>query len=385
MPPDRTNSKPRPLLNPDLYKIGIICALRKETHAVQSSFDHFFLEPEERPKTVQGDKNSYSFGTVCGHHVVLAGIGGTGNVQATEVAKDMERSFPHIELCLVVGICGIIPKSKEEEMILGDVIMSKEVIYYTKGKHYPTGHKTEDMLAKAPKAITRGFEQLCSHQPWKAFCNKVHKNLRDLIEDESIKELQYEYPGRGTDFLYNVDYLHIHHRGNCADCRTERYCQTAVDSSCHDIGCSEEQLIRRERVSNTTAETITADAMAGGNTLPDRNRSAVSNLDSSFLPQIHVGKMASGDVVLKDGSVRDKFTRENNVIAFEMEGAGVSFTFPTVVIKAGCDYADSHKEKHWQEWAAMTAASCTKAFLGQLQMGITPNVEYVTEDTGGVL
>ncbi|KAK5284752.1 hypothetical protein LTR14_011526, partial [Exophiala xenobiotica] len=95
--------------------------------------------------------------------------------------------------------------------------------------------------------------------------------------------------------------------------------------------------------------------------------------------------MASGDVVLKDGTVRDKFARKSDVMAFEMEGAGVSFTFPTVIIKAGCDYADSHKKKHWQEWAAMTAASCAKAFLGQLQMGIATNVEYVSEGIGKAL
>ncbi|KAK5044900.1 hypothetical protein LTR84_010272 [Exophiala bonariae] len=165
MAPDHTSSKVKPLLNPDLYKIGIICALGKETNAVQASFDHFFLEPDERPKTVQGDNNSYSFGTICGHHVVLAGIGGVGNVQATDVAKDMDRSFQHLGLCLVVGICGIAPKIGEKDMFLGDIVMSNEVIYYTKEKLHPTGHKTENMLAKAPKAVTRGFEQLSSHQP----------------------------------------------------------------------------------------------------------------------------------------------------------------------------------------------------------------------------
>lgn len=71
--------------------------------------------------------------------------------------------------------------------------------------------------------------------------------------------------------------------------------------------------------------------------------------------------------------------REHDVAAFEMEGAGLSLTFPTVIVKAGCDYADSHKEKQWQEWAAMTAASCAKAFISQMQMGISRNVEYLND------
>jgi hypothetical protein len=51
------------------------------------------------------------------------------------------------------------------------------------------------------------------------------------------------------------------------------------------------------------------------------------------------------------------------VIAFEMEGAGAWDYLPTVVIKSVCDYADSHKNKEWQGYAAATAAACVKALL----------------------
>ena len=46
-----------------------------------------------------------------------------------------------------------------------------------------------------------------------------------------------------------------------------------------------------------------------------------------------------------------------------MEGAGVWDNFPTIVIKGVCDYADSHKNKKWQRYAAATAAACMKAIL----------------------
>jgi hypothetical protein len=36
---------------------------------------------------------------------------------------------------------------------------------------------------------------------------------------------------------------------------------------------------------------------------------------------------------------------------------------PTIVIKSVCDYADSHKNKEWQAYAAATAAACIKAIL----------------------
>ena len=47
-----------------------------------------------------------------------------------------------------------------------------------------------------------------------------------------------------------------------------------------------------------------------------------------------------------------------------MEGAGVWENFPaSLVIKGVCDYADSHKSKKWQNYAAATAAAVTKGFL----------------------
>ncbi|KAH6653392.1 hypothetical protein BKA67DRAFT_519313, partial [Truncatella angustata] len=38
---------------------------------------------------------------------------------------------------------------------------------------------------------------------------------------------------------------------------------------------------------------------------------------------------------------------------------------PCVGVKGVCDYADSHKNKKWQPFAAATTASVTKAILGQ--------------------
>jgi nucleoside phosphorylase len=46
-----------------------------------------------------------------------------------------------------------------------------------------------------------------------------------------------------------------------------------------------------------------------------------------------------------------------------MEGAGVWEHHPTIVIKAACDYADSHKNKEWQDYAAAMAAACLKVLL----------------------
>ncbi|KAL4874649.1 Pfs, NB-ARC and TPR domain protein [Aspergillus karnatakaensis] len=83
-------------------------------------------------------------------------------------------------------------------------------------------------------------------------------------------------------------------------------------------------------------------------------------------PDLHFGPIASGDMVMKSARHRDQLARETSVIGFEMEGAGVCGALSCLVIKGVCDYADSHKNKVWQDYAAASAACCAKALLDYL-------------------
>lgn len=51
------------------------------------------------------------------------------------------------------------------------------------------------------------------------------------------------------------------------------------------------------------------------------------------------------------------------MLCFKMEGASLAAAFPSVVIHSICDYADLHKNKSWQPYAAATAAVVTKELL----------------------
>ena len=66
---------------------------------------------------------------------------------------------------------------------------------------------------------------------------------------------------------------------------------------------------------------------------------------------------------MRHGGTRERWRRESDVLCFEMEGAGLMNTFPCLVIRGICDYADSHKNKRWQEYAAATAAAYAKELL----------------------
>ena len=66
---------------------------------------------------------------------------------------------------------------------------------------------------------------------------------------------------------------------------------------------------------------------------------------------------------MKHGGTRDRLARKLGILCFEMEAAGLMDNFPCLVIRGICDYADSHKNKRWQPYAAATAAAYAKELL----------------------
>jgi len=67
---------------------------------------------------------------------------------------------------------------------------------------------------------------------------------------------------------------------------------------------------------------------------------------------------------MRDGPTRDQISSEfGEVLCFEMEAAGLMNSFPCLVIRGICDYADSHKNKRWQPYAAGAAAAYAKELL----------------------
>jgi nucleoside phosphorylase len=80
-------------------------------------------------------------------------------------------------------------------------------------------------------------------------------------------------------------------------------------------------------------------------------------------PQILYGPIASGNRVMRDAKLRDRWGTQSNILCFEMEAAGFMITIPCLVIRGICDYADSHKNKLSQNYAATGAASYDKPLL----------------------
>ncbi|KAK6344679.1 hypothetical protein TWF718_006637 [Orbilia javanica] len=81
---------------------------------------------------------------------------------------------------------------------------------------------------------------------------------------------------------------------------------------------------------------------------------------------VHYGTIASGNRVIKDAKTRDELSASldpDGVLCFEMEAAGLMNTLECLVIRGICDYADSHKNKNWQPYAARMAAAYARELI----------------------
>jgi hypothetical protein len=87
---------------------------------------------------------------------------------------------------------------------------------------------------------------------------------------------------------------------------------------------------------------------------------------------------------MKSAKDRDRIASLHNLAAFEMEGAGAWDEVPCLVVKGVCDYADSHKNKQWQDFAAATAACVMKAILDRYVVAEGAQGSALTQMSGKI-
>jgi nucleoside phosphorylase len=296
-------------LRHDDYTVGWVCALSVELAAAQEMLD----EEHDTPPSGAHDTNIYTCGRIGEHNVVIACLpeGQTGTNSAAAVAVQMKMVFPSTRFGLLVGIGGGVP-SQEADIRLGDVVISKPhqtfggVVQYDMGKALSSGFERTGLLNSPPTVLLNALAILrAKHMRGR------HRLTEYLSKFDSLPG--FPRKAAGPDLLFDAMYDHKKGAATCKECDT-RY---LVDR----------ELRRQELV-------------------------------------VHYGTIASGNQVMRSGAERDRVSAElGGVLCFEMEAAGLINNFPCLVIRGICDYADSHKNKRWQPYAAATAAACAKEVL----------------------
>ncbi|KAH8685436.1 kinesin light chain [Tricladium varicosporioides] len=309
------------------YTVGWICALPDEFTVAQEMLDE---EHQDLPPN-GNDTNIYTLGCIGEHNVVLACLpaGQTGTNSATAVAMQMKSTFLAIQFGLMVGIGGGVP-SQEADIRLGDIVVSQPgkghggVVQYDFGKSTPSGFERTGFLNPPPPILLAAVTKLRSNLDRGRSSLSPHlSKLGNLLKFTRDKA--------GSDELFEAEYTHVG-GDSCTSCAATRKIQ------------------RKERMDNT--------------------------------PTVHYGTIASGNQVMRDGATRDQISSEfGEVLCFEMEAAGLMNSFPCLVVRGICDYADSHKNKRWQPYAAGTAAAYAKELLLVIPAAGVVKIQTVDEVT----
>lgn len=310
---------------PEDFHVGWICALQTEFVAACEMLDEEYADLGTR--SLQ-DNNCYQLGRIGVHRIVIACLpkGKYGTTSAASVARDMLRSFTSIRFGLMVGIGGGAP-SPRDDIRLGDVVVSSPsgraggVIQYEFGKtvQNQTLERTGSLDAP-PAALLTALSLIGTRHERKG--NKIDILVANMVNRNPRLRKKYQRPEPETDRLYRSTFIH-----------PDSYQDCGATCSFHT-----RELIQRA------------------------HREDVDD------PMVHYGLIASADRLMKDATVRDRLARDEGVLCFEMEAAGLMDHFPCLIIRGICDYSDTHKNETWQGYAAATAAAYAKELLEMIPL-----------------
>jgi nucleoside phosphorylase len=236
----------------------------------------------------------------------------------------------------MVGVGGGVP-SKGVDIRLGDIVVSKPtrdlggVVQYDYGKTVSGSRfQRTGVLNKPPPVLLTAISRLqAAHISRRS---QIPVLISEMVTRNPLMMDRFMYRDESQDLLFDSEYDHSESEKSCDNCDISRLV-TRSGRDGHD-------------------------------------------------PVIHYGLIASGNQVIKHGRTRDKLAQELGILCFEMEAAGLMDSFPCLVVRGICDYADSHKNKQWQEYAAATAAAYSKELLSAIhaiQVAETPVAAAVTD------
>ncbi|KAF4952519.1 hypothetical protein FGADI_6754 [Fusarium gaditjirri] len=306
-------------LSPAEYTVGWICALPTELQAARAMLDERHRMLQDQPRH---DTNNYILGRIKRHNIVIASLPFYGTDRAAVVANSMQSTFPGLRFVLMVGIGGGV-HSSGNDIRLGDIVVSYPegqgggVIQYDLGREETSEFRRVGHLNAPPDVLLKAVMNLRSHFH---VGKKVIEIVQDCTKRTNEPMSEWTYPGTERDILFQSKFIHIEGNHDCNQC-----IETA----------SPTDIVQFQ----------------------DRQ---------TTYPRIFYGNIGSGNTVMKSSIKRDHISRKENVICFEMEAAGLMGIIPCLVIRGISDYADSHKNKAWQPYAAVMAAAYAKRLLQKI-------------------
>lgn len=298
-------------------RLGILTALTVEMDAVVS-----LLGDVDRQVTrVDGVLRDYVYGTLParngGKHEVVAVRTGAGNNISATLAERLFADFA-LEEVVMVGIAGGIPwiARNHEDVRLGDVVVSGR-----------KGVIQYDLVKQRVKG------QQAAHQPMAPV-----RALTAMAETLAGSEAEMA--------RYNARLAAVTQKGSPYQRPSDR-----TDVLYEDGARTKPLAIRRAK---------------------DERRKRQASI-------AFVGAVGSANKVVKSHKERERIRKKYNVIAVEMEGAGVAEAAMAngkgfFVVRGICDYANDWKNDKWHPYAAMAAAVFAVDLIESMPLSTTKTV-----------
>lgn len=279
----------------------------------------------------QSDFNTYLFGSMNGHNVVIATTppGLRMNANTGRLAAPMFNTFPNIKMVLLVGIGGGVPKDPPDRdtlqnIHLGDVVVGctvdgkPAVVDYNSGISGVDGLELHGTINRADWILLQPLGYVQSNYRFNKTNFAVHINK--LL---SFNQGAYDHPGLQHDKLFRGDYHGPHTARDNKDCEN----------------CDPKQIIQRTSRSEQHAKHLV----------------------------FHMGRIGTANTVIANGKQRDEISKKlNGIQCFEGSAAGVDASRQCLVIRGISDYCDAHKNGLFKHYAAGRAAVFARELLGMI-------------------
>jgi nucleoside phosphorylase len=288
---------------------GLVTAMPEEFHAMRMLLD------EQAQTRVMGDRADYFVGTLpsldarLAHTVVLTLTADTGTQATADSCKSLVTSFPSVNVVIMAGIAAGVPAPAcpDRHVRLGDVVVATlGIVDYRHVVHRADGDELRQPFPRPSAMLNRADRML---QAGEYAQQRPWEAWLALSGAAGLQD--FRRPPDESDVLYDTadPARPISHPARCL--------------SGHREG----------------------------------------------LPKIHRGRIGSADVSMRSSRERDELALRYELLAFEMEGAGIGSSgflngLDWFMVRGISDYGDEHISTRWRKYASLTAAAYVRSLLG---------------------
>jgi nucleoside phosphorylase len=331
-------------ISTQMFTVAWIAALSHERAAGEAMFDDEFEDGPDDFKKSSGDVNAYSWGRIGKHYVLIASLpaGEYGISAAATIAQALRSSLPHIRVGLLVGIGAGIPGeilgpggtlTPRRDVRLGDVVVSE-----------PSGTSGGVVQLDMVKML----ESKAQPRPLRI----GNLNSPPIVLRTALSKLKARHERKASSML----------------------------------SLMEQALGLNPKMATAYVHPRLKKPALAQDIYHFRDGTLLAH-DARTEPIIHYGVIGSSNTLVKSAVHRDQLmdrlaAEDIDPLCIEMEAAGLMNSFPCLVIRGVCDYADKYKNNEWQRYASLVAASFAKEYLSYIQPDDVERTAPLSGDSG---